>query len=112
MRELEELVKEILDELDYLKKQEEIHQHESSVLFLSFIRTPQCSPVSLTGLDESARAKLCLVHALLPRGSGCVETVDRGVPNGTSVYSRKWTCIRTRVKRRGLDERRSKSLNS
>jgi hypothetical protein len=37
MHELEELLKEILDELDYLKKREEIHQHKSYVLFLSLI---------------------------------------------------------------------------
>ena len=76
MRKLEGLVKEIVDELDYLKKREErfANTNSTSSSFPSHANTPPvpCSRVSLTSLDEQTRAKLCLVYALLPRVSGCM----------------------------------------
>ena len=68
MRKLEGLVKEIVDELDYLKKREE--------KFANTNRTPPSpsymsysSYLSFISLDEPARAKFCLVYTVLARGS-------------------------------------------
>ena len=66
MRKLEGIVKEIVDELNYLKKREETFASTNRTSS-SFPLTPCLLPLS--SFDESARAKFCLVHARLPRGS-------------------------------------------
>lgn len=52
MRKLEGLVKEIVDELDYLKKREERFANTNRTPPCPPSYTPSCSRVSLTSLDE------------------------------------------------------------
>lgn len=67
MRKLEGVVKEIVDELNYLKKREEKFANTNSTLLLFVLPT---HAYAVPSLDEPARAKFCLVHTRLPRGSG------------------------------------------
>ena len=72
MRKLEGVVKEIVDELNYLKKREEKFANTNRTSCPVSCAVTPCSGVYLTSLDEQARSKFCLVLPLLPRGSGCM----------------------------------------
>lgn len=67
MRKLEGLVKEIVDELGYLKKREERFASTNS---MSSPHSPNSGDSHLSSLNTTTRPKFCLVYDLLPRRAG------------------------------------------
>jgi hypothetical protein len=62
MRKLEGIVKEIVDEMDYLKRREEIFQNTNGIRFPPHVPTTTTTDVDLFSIDKRTRAKFRLVH--------------------------------------------------
>ena len=74
MRKLEGIVKEIVEEMDYLKKREEKFQNTNGAC------SPNSIPVRLTepfSIDEHSCAKFCVVHN---RGTACARRMADNAP--------------------------------
>jgi hypothetical protein len=67
MRKLEGVVKEIVDELEYLKQREERFSDTNRQSSFGFLRISYEFYVTCS-CDESPRAEFCLVHHPCPRG--------------------------------------------
>ena len=73
MRKLEGIVKEIVDEMDYLKAREERFQKTNSTFLpLSLSPPPRSSLTSMGSVDTGSREELRMVHVRVPRWLGRV----------------------------------------